>query len=152
MINMWTHLRRRTESNLWCELKQAKSPLFMDYQRNLANMWSRPLALTRAITFIKTPNKNCSASGHSLSLLCSLPAQLQRLKTLICLIWCFLSEVPENQGRRLCIVAARFVLLRQQRVVLRNSEDLKGWLAAEQPEKAWRQAQRFPVAAFATLS
>lgn len=36
--------------------------------------------------------------------------------------------------------------------MLGTKEALKGWLAVEQPEKAWRQAQRFPVAAFATLS
>lgn len=52
------------------------------------------------------------------------------------LVCCNLSEVPEIQGGRLCIVAAWFVLLRLQRVMLRNREDLKGWLAAEQPEKA----------------
>lgn len=55
-------------------------------------------------------------------------------------------------GRRLYIVASWFVLLRLRCVMLCNREDLKGWLAAEQSEKAWRQAQRFPVAAFATLS
>lgn len=57
-----------------------------------------------------------------------------------------------ERERRLYIVASWFVLLRLRCVMLCNREDLKGWLAAEQSEKAWRQAQRFPVAAFATLS
>lgn len=65
--------------------------------------------------------------------------QLQCSKTR-CSVWfvALYLRCLKNRGEG-CVLWQRvffFILLRLQCVVLRNREDLKGWLAAEQPEKA----------------
>lgn len=98
---------------------------FMDCQRDPASMWcsGRPLALFplwyQSFTLHKTLkiihySLYCTTTTLHLPLLYSLPVvhfnNAIFKDTLLCLICSSLSEVPENQWRRLCIVAAWFVL------------------------------------------
>ncbi len=148
---------QRDTASVWCSGRplalQAKRRYFNDNtSHSLSPLWYQSLTLNKTIKIMHY-SLHCTTATFPLS---SIPSQffsstVQYAKTR-CSVGCFLFEVPTKQERRLCAVAAWFVLLRLQCVMLGNREDLKGWLAAEQPEKAWRQAQRFPVAAFATLS
>lgn len=148
-------------------------PPFMVYQRDPASLWcsGRPLALpgqeiTISIIIYKSLALNkklkihytlqgITATLRIYSILCqyfSCNVQRHVAPSVLGFFFAIYLRFLKNRGRRLCIVASWFVLLRLRCVTLCNREDLKGWLAAEQSEKAWRQAQRFPVAAFATLS